>query len=486
MRVLHAIGRLLRSLYARLALVYLVSLIALSLATAWIAVGQFDQLGREWLQRNQIDLAAHLAPQFREPLTEGLNSAAARETVERIKNINPVLSIYVLDASGRVVGAWSDQRCAIGHQISTSAIHELLGKMPMLPAYADLPCDAGRNVFSVARIHYGPEQTPGYLFVALQGDPHMSMARMWQTSSISRSVVIAGIGALVLSAAAGLLLFALLTRRFSRLTWAVQRFANGDHSIRVAVRADDEIGRTARAFNDMAATIEVQVSALRENDRQRRELVANLSHDFRTPLTALRGYAEQLRQDVTGQAVKQVDALLANVARLTRLTEQLSLLSRLEVAERALHIEPFPLAELAHDIAAKFRPRAEVKDIELCVDCSGTLPVAADLELIDRALSNLIDNALSATDGGGRVTLAAVATASGVCVSVADTGIGIPAEDLSLVTQRFYRTREARKRGSGSGLGLAIVAEVCARHGTRLDLASDAHGTTAAFNLPAA
>src|SRR5699024_856004 len=117
---------------------------------------------------------------------------------------------------------------------------------------------------------------------------------------IVRSLLFAGIGALVLAAIVGLLLFALLTRPFSRLTRAVQRFADGDHSQRIPVRTDNEINSTARAFNDMAATIEAQVAALHENDRQRRELVANLSHDFRTPLTALRGYAEQLRSTASG------------------------------------------------------------------------------------------------------------------------------------------------------------------------------------------
>ncbi|MDN5865274.1 MAG: HAMP domain-containing histidine kinase, partial [Gammaproteobacteria bacterium] len=400
MKILGATGRLTRSLYARLALVYLLSLILMSLATAWIAVNQFNQLGREWLQRNQIELASHLVGQFHEPLAAGLRSAALRDTVERIKRINPALSIYVLDASGRVVGAWNNNRCALGKQIPTAPVHELLSQMPMLPVYAALPCNAGRNVFSVARIRYGPEQTPGFLLVALEGDTRMSMTRMWQTSSISRSVLIAGLGALVLSALVGLLLFALLTRRFSRLTRAVQRFADGDYATRIPVRSNDEIGRTARAFNNLAATIEAQVSALHENDRQRRELVANLSHDFRTPLTALRGYAEKLRQNAKGRSAEDINALLANVGRLTRLAEQLSLLSKLDIAERALHIERFPLAELAHDIASKFRPHAEARGIELDVDCTAPLPVAADLELIDRALGNLVDNALHATDAG--------------------------------------------------------------------------------------
>lgn len=483
MKFLRMLGQLSRSLYARLALVYLVSMMVMSLATAWIAIGQFNHLGREWHERNQIGLASHLAQRLKEPLAEGVHSAAAGTAVKRIKSINPSLSIYVLDATGRVAGAWGHDVCALGQQIAIAPLHELLSEMPMLPVYAALPCDAGRNVFSVARIHYGPQQVPGYLFIVLEGDAHMSMARMWQTSSISRSVLIAGIGALVLSAIVGLLLFALLTRRFSSLTRAVQHFANGNHATRIPIHTNDEVGRTARAFNDMAAIIEAQVSALRESDHQRRELVANLSHDFRTPLTALRGYAEKLQRTATGQSAEQVDAILVNVGRMTRLAEQLSLLSKLDIPERALHIETFPLAELAHDVASKFRPYAETKGVELRVECTEPTPVAADLELIDRALSNLIDNALHATDAGGSVTLSAIMVPNGVRISVTDTGVGIPAEELGLVTQRFYRTRVGRKRGNGSGLGLAIVAEVCARHGTRLELASDARGTVATFDL---
>lgn len=486
MSVLHAVARLCRSLYARLALVYLASLLLMSLATAWIAVSQFDHLGREWLQRNQIDLAAHLAPHFDTALAAGADSAATQQTAARIKRVNPSLAIYVLDRRGDVIGATGDERCALGKHIALRPIHRLLSNMPMLPVYARLPCQAGSNVFSVAPIRYGPHAAPGYLFVVLEADTHMSMVAMWQTSSISRSLMIAGLGALVLSAVVGLLLFALLTRRFSRLTRAVQRFANGDYAQRMRVGADDEIGRAARAFNDMAATLEAQVNALRENDRQRRELVANLSHDFRTPLTALRGYAEQLRGDAKGLSAERLDALLANVARLTRLAEQLSLLSRIDIAERALHVEAFPLAELMHDIAGKFRPEAQARHLALDVQCSAPLPVRADLELVDRALSNLVDNALHATDPDGRVQLSATRDGARIIVTVADSGIGIPADEIALVTQRFYRTQTARGRGRGSGLGLAIVAEICARHDTRLQLQSDNTGTRASFTLPAA
>lgn len=490
MRVIRQLGRFFRSLYARLALVYLASLIIMSLGTAWIAVGQFDHLGREWLQRSQLDLASHLKHVMDQPLAEGVQSPAAEAAAERIMNINPALSLYVLDDRGKVIGAYNDDECGLGQTVNPGAIHELLSRMPMLPVYASAPCHGESNVFSAAPVSVGPAHTPGYLFVVLEAKTHMSMVGMWQTSSISRSLLIAGVAALLLAGGLGLLLFALLTRRFSRLTRAVQRFARGDYSQRISPVADDEIGQAGRAFNELAATIEAQLNALRENDRQRRELVANLSHDFRTPLTSLSGYARQLR--ATSQDPEQqrhaLDAIGANVTRLSRLADQLSLLARVDVSERPLRIEAFPFAELAHDIAGKFAPQAAEAGIELSVDCRDTrIQVAADLELIDRALTNLVDNALRATGRDGRVRIEAQPGDDTLTVRVVDNGEGLSADELPLVTQRFYRTAAGQAREAGTGLGLAIVDEICARHDTQLTLASrPGQETVASFVLPLA
>lgn len=471
------------SLYTRLALVFLTSLVIMSLATAWIAIGHFNQLGSEWLQRNRIELATHLARRLKPALNHGLEAHSLQQAITAIKRINPALSLYVLDNAGRVVGSWENNNCALGQHISTAAIKALLAKMPMLPITTSMPCRATRGVFSVAPIHYGGNATPGYLFVGLEGDTHLSMTHMWQTSSIMRSLLAVSIGALLLTALLGLLLFALLARPFKRLTRAVQQFADGDHSQRIVLHSNDEVGQAANAFNEMAAIIEAQVNALRESDRQRRDLVAKLSHDFRTPLTALQGYAEQLQQTVDGKAARQVAALLTNTQRLTRLAEQLSLLSRVDVAERNLQTDALPLAELMQDITCKLQPKADAGGIELRAECAANLVVNADIELLDRALSNLIDNALNATQRGDRVLLTAQVQGLQVKISVIDNGCGIAANEIGLVTQRFYRTQTARKRTGGSGLGLAIVAEICARHGTDLTLTCDGQNTTASFNL---
>jgi signal transduction histidine kinase len=236
----------------------------------------------------------------------------------------------------------------------------------------------------------------------------------------------------------------------------------------------------------MARTIEAQLDALRENDRQRRELVSGLSHDFRTPLTSLRGYAERLQaSDASIPDRQALDAILANTQRLTQLASQLSTLSRVDAYEEELQLEPFSLGELACDVAGKFQPQAQSSEVSLTVQCSrDNIQVTADIALIDRALANLVDNALRATPAGGQVQLLVQIRDDKASVSVTDTGVGLSAEEIPLVTQRFYRTESGRERGEGSGLGLAIVQEICERHGTRLTIRSKlGEGTKMQFDL---
>ncbi|MFM9270241.1 sensor histidine kinase [Halomonas elongata] len=479
------------SLYARIALVYLTGLLLLSVVVAWFAISQFDQLGRELQQRQEADLADNLAEAMAPALRSGVDSDAAHEMARHIVSINPSLSLYVLDEGGRVIADYAEPACALGSRVALSSLEALLGEDPMLPVLADSPCSGQPGVFSVARIEYGPDGAPGYLYADLNNATHTSMTAMLRTSSITRTLVAAGLLALALSGLLGLLWFALLTRRFSRLTSVVQRFAAGEYRARIAEPRSDEIGQLGRAFNDMAGTIEAQLVALRETDRQRRELVANLSHDFRTPLTSLRGYVEQLqRRESLSDEERRValTAIFDNAERLTRLARQLSTLARLDAYDQPLRREPFALAELVHDIVGKFQPQAERLGVSLRVDVDPALPwVEADLGLVDRALSNLIDNALIAAAPQGRVWLAGEASGRGVRIAVSDDGDGIAAADLPLVTQRFYRTASSRARGEGSGLGLSIVRDICERHGTTLEIDSqEGAGTTVALTLPRA
>lgn len=484
-----------RSLYARIALAYLLSLLLLCGAANWFTLMRANDFSHELEQRLNLRLADNLSMTMTPALRHGANSADARQTAEHILAINPSLSLYVLDSDGHVVASYGDRNCGRGASVPVAPLRSLLQQHPMLPVYAPSPCSGRPTVFSVTEVIYNNHR-PGYLYAVLNGEPYASLSAMLRTSYVIRGLLLAGGLALLLALAVGLAWFAFLTRRFRTLTRVVERFAGADYSARVPSSRDDEIGRLGSAFNNMAAMIEAQLAALRETDRQRRQLVADVSHDFRTPLTSLRGHAEQLLEQIDGgngadrsQQHDRLQAILDNADRLTHLAGQLALLARLDAYEQALRIEPFSMAELIQDIAVKFRPEAERLGIQLDCRCDPQTPrVAADIALIDRLLSNLIDNALHASSVGGRITMAAEPQPDGVEISVSDDGHGIPADELTLVTQRFYRVRRDRNSGrEGSGLGLSIVREILERHGGRLQLDSQVgRGTRACFTLKTA
>jgi two-component system OmpR family sensor kinase len=222
-------------------------------------------------------------------------------------------------------------------------------------------------------------------------------------------------------------------------------------------------------------------------------LAANISHDFRTPLTSLRGYTERLLRSGDrldpAESRRTLDSILKSATQLQHLADQLAAIVQLDVANHSeLHCEPFSIAELVQDVAAKFAPVAERSGIALRVANPETVPaVTGDIALVERAISNLVDNALDNTPSGGHIEIGLNGDGDAVRVRVSDTGRGIPADELARVTQRFFRTRESRSRGkSGSGLGLAITQEIVERHGSRLEIESRVGtGTVVSFKLSA-
>ncbi|MGH8225397.1 MAG: sensor histidine kinase, partial [Gammaproteobacteria bacterium] len=411
----------------------------------------------------------------------------------RLQTINPSLELYVLDAHGDLVAYLMGKKPLARHRVALAPIEAFLAGERALPIRGDDPSGtAARKIFSVAPVALGPpaggRYARGYLYVILHGMPYASEANMIQRSYFVRTGVMTLGIAVIFAAVIGLLLFALLTRRFRRLTASVRRFKAGEHGARVGDAARDEIGELGRAFDEMATTIQAQVEALEQTDATRRELVANVTHDLRTPLTSLRGYTERLaeRELSTEERRECFDAILHNTVQLERLIGQLSLLSRLDARQLAPNFEPFSPAELVQDLIVKFKPAAESKGIVLGADYDLGLPaVRADVGLVERALANLMDNALANTPRGGSVTLRLALSADRVRIVVGDTGCGIAEEELALVTQRFYRAARSRAEGSGSGLGLSIASEVAELHGSHLTLASrPGAGTEVTFDLP--
>jgi signal transduction histidine kinase len=222
-------------------------------------------------------------------------------------------------------------------------------------------------------------------------------------------------------------------------------------------------------------------------------LVANVSHDLRTPLASLRGYLETLIIKGDSLSAEEQRTYLSIAAqqteRLARLVAELFELAKLEAKDVAVQAEAFPMAELIQDVVQKFELDAERRRLDIRAEVGADLPfVLADIGLAERVLQNLIDNALRHTPAGGRVTVTTEAREREVLITVADTGSGIPKDHLPHIFERLYRVDKSRdSRSGGAGLGLAIARQIVELHGGRIMVESEpGRGTAFSFSLPLA
>jgi signal transduction histidine kinase len=268
------------------------------------------------------------------------------------------------------------------------------------------------------------------------------------------------------------------------LTAAAGAVAQGDLDLQVPIDARDELGRLSQAFNEMTARLRVarQVQT---------DFVANVSHELRTPLTAVKGTVETLRDGaVDDPQVRDrfLGTVEAETDRLIRLVNDLLVLSRADSEALNLQREAVDLAQLAHATVRKLAPQAEARSLVLQVDVNSNVPrVQADADRIEQVLINLLDNAVKYSQPGGTVTVRVLGgKGRSVQVQVQDEGIGIPAEELARIGERFYRADRARSRAEGgSGLGLAIARVLVEAHGGQLWLESEeGRGTLVSFILP--
>jgi signal transduction histidine kinase len=261
---------------------------------------------------------------------------------------------------------------------------------------------------------------------------------------------------------------------------AARRMARGDYGQRVEPRTRDEVGQLADAFNRMAGEVEGL-------ERLRRELVANVSHELKTPISALRAHLENLLDGVEQPNPEVLQVMLQQSERLSRLVDQLLDLSRIESGDIPLDVEPVDLRSLVNNVAREVELARPERRLEVRNDVPATLPrVAADRERIHQVLFNLLDNAFRFTPTGGSVAVTAIRAGDSCEVQVRDTGPGIPEEHLGLVFERFYRVDPARSRDDGgTGIGLAIARSVVEAHGGRIWAeASAGGGASIRFVLP--
>jgi signal transduction histidine kinase len=482
------------TLTQRLSLVFSALLLACCGASAWLQIRSSDLHEKEVVQSLSRDLADHIAHRTTLMDANGLRPDAVRQLFGQLMMVNPSVEVYLLDNQGRIKGDDAPAGHVKREQVDLAPIRQFIAG-DALPILGDDPRSLdGKKVFSAAPLQLSGQQPSGYIYVVLLGEAHDALAARVAASSVLRNTLWSMALVALLGLLAGLTAFGLITRPLRRLTDAMRRFdADGEPDTQPAVPRSapagqrDEIAVLETTFAQMANRIGDQWRALMRQDQQRRELIANISHDLRTPLTSLHGYLEtlSLKADTLSETERKryLAIALAQSVKVGRLAQALFELARLEHGNVQPALEQFSLIDLVQDVFQKFELPAEARHIRLRAGIPPRLPnVYADLGMIERVLTNLLDNAIRHTPANGEIDVDLAHKDGKVSVTVSDTGPGIPVEQREGLFERPFSSGGPHR---GGGLGLLIVQRMLQLHHSQIRFIERAGtGTTFCFELP--
>lgn len=449
----------------------------------------------ELTQRLNAPIAMYVTGQ-RELIHDGVpDLESLRELASHAMVINPTAEIYLLDVDGKILGHGLPPETVMRDKVDLAPLKKLIEGSAPMPIRGDDPrSGSNRKVFSAFEV--GTKGDPdGYLYVVLGGKTYDLLSEDIGNSYVGKVSLFVAIAIVLAAAIVGFLVFGLLTRRLKKLSEEMRRVTDTGFDLAPQIETSsadgDEIDQLAHSFVTMSARIKDQLEQLKENDNLRRELVSNISHDLRTPLSAMQGYLETLIIKGENLPKEERDRYLRiarrHTVRLGTLIGDLFELSKLDSASVTPHLESFSVPELVQDIAQEFQLEAEKKKISLSLNLDNNSAFTiGDIGLIQRVLENLVRNAIRFTPAGGEVTLSISERPQSVAVAVSDTGPGIPDKEIPRIFDRFYRSEQGEEaRSDSSGLGLAIVKRILDLHESRITVISKENaGTKFEFELP--
>lgn len=485
------VNTFIHSLYGQITLLFL--LIIAVLGSVLISLSQSMARQGELAALQGINRSTAMYITQQEPLIDagGLHEQRLTELAGRAMVINPALEIYVTDTHGRILAHRLDPAKVQLKRIDVSAVEAFLSGAG-LPVLGDDPQrPQQKTVFSASPIE-DAEQRFGYVYAVVGGQVYNAMKQEARNQSDQQLFLL-----LAAAAIAGALLIAavlafILTRPLARLRDDLRDYQPGEQSLlRYGPDQSHEIRQLRHSFCDLQDTVARQLNAIQQLDQTRRELIANVSHDLRTPLAALQGALEltliKAGSDSHEQQLNNVRSAYKQGQRLTRLVSDLFDLATLESGGLKPEPERFSLSELLQDCSQDMSQLASQRGVTLSLALPDPVDafVVADIGMIQRVLENLISNAVRHTPAGGKVTLGIEQTENGSRVAVADTGTGISSAELPHIFDRFYQSKDTHHSSQiGSGLGLAIVKRILAIHNSDISVRSELNrGTCFEFEL---
>ena len=477
-------------LFWKIAAVFTIVLIGLGIGFA-IVVPRFSK--SYYMAAHQElygDIAKHLAS-FTQPIKNGKpDTSVTHDIIHSTMVANPSVEVYLLDTAGNITDFVVPDTTVQLRTVNIANVKKWLsvkqGEHPM----GDNPKQPGEpSIFSAAPI-YENGSLAGYVYTVLASEKQREILNSLNNHLYSRLIMYILIAALVVAAIVGIVTFFLITGSIRKVANVVKRFKEGDYSARIQDQGKGNLGTLSSTFNEMADVIVDNFEKITATDKFRQELIANVSHDLRTPLSIMQGYVETLMMKKEELPVQDRNKYLQIIhdssAKLSRLVEELFQYAKLEANLVVPQKEPFLINELVADILMAYQLKAKQRHISLLLNSSGNLPpVFADLGLTERVFQNLLDNAFNFTPDGGSITVVLAEWNNGIRVQVMDTGKGIAPEDQVYVFERYKQIGNSSSSKKGMGIGLAIVKKILELHQVKIEVNSElGKGTAFDFVMP--
>ncbi len=432
-------------------------------------------------------LATHLV-EDNPLLKQGAHDPKALENLfHSMMILGPNFEFYIIDPDGKILSYSAKPGEVVRTKINMKPLIEDYLGGASFPIYADDPRSDRQKIFSLAPIKE-EDKLKGYLFVIIGGKIYDSIFAGIRSNESIQVIGIVGVTSLVFLLLILLVSFHFFVRPLKLLTQQVnnlrlQDFDNKIQSIK-EINSSGEVEELSLVFNRLIDKVNHQFSLLEKVDGERRELLAHLSHDLRTPLASMQGFLETIhikQEQLSKEELNRyVEFCLKSAKSINGFVDQIFELAHLESGHVTVTLETFPIAELLYDLKDKFSQKAEAKNIQLNIEIEDeSLKVTTDIAKLERVLTNLVENALRHTPNNGSVTLKAkrVKDSQQVSISIQDTGEGIPEADLPFIFDARYRGQQAiddEKRHIG--LGLSISRKLIALLGSDIRAANKAEG----------
>jgi two-component system OmpR family sensor kinase len=385
-------------------------------------------------------------------------------------------SVYVLLKDGRLAG------------VSPEPLHPAMRAAAEMSLHGEAATDPGEQPRVPGPVVFAPVQAGGQLLGLVIMPPPRPQGIIWDAA---RFLSLPGVLILVTATiVAAFVIFGPARRRLMALEGAAVRLGGGDLTARAPEDGRDEISSLAKSFNRMGDALAARDEALRTSDRLRRQLLADVSHELKTPLTSMRGYLETVQMNDGQLAAEQrrryLDTVADETLRLERIVGDLVDLARFENDAVALDVRVFAVTRLFEHVTRRHERESSARRVRLHADVAPTADQAyADPYRLEQAVENLVANAMRYVPDGGTIQLSATTEAAQIRLTVVDSGPGIAPEHLAHVFDRFYKGDPARAAGGvGSGLGLSIVKAIVERHGGSIGVTSHPGRTAFMITLP--